>query len=195
MSLFYSCGAFLLNIARNSRPDIRHLSDDNIAEISSGQARSSGNALATDTSEPNLSTTGRHQDSSQLGLSESSSAPSMSMTPSASGVGPNLTASTPTAVEQVSAQTIRPKLMSHGRSKSVSNRLSFSPGFGASSLSTLSLASCIQRMTSLLFDALSLRWNYCESASASGRAALWCAIGQADRERAQGAPQVLGFDI
>ncbi|KAF9108899.1 hypothetical protein BGX27_008185 [Mortierella sp. AM989] len=122
--------------ARNARPDIRRLSDGNIADISSGHA---GDASAIPLTIPGNST----HDSRRSGLdfSESASTMSMTITPSTSSHGLESAAATPLAADQASTQTARPKLMNHGRSKSVSNRVSFSPGFGESPISTLSSTS------------------------------------------------------
>ncbi|KAF8934346.1 hypothetical protein BGZ58_005774 [Dissophora ornata] len=122
--------------ARNARPDIRRLSDGNIAEISSGQAGISDDATALVNTEP----------APKAPLSKSPSVASAMITPSASIFGLDSAASTPTASDQASAQTVRPRLMNHGRSKSVTNRVSFSPSFAASALSTLSSPSSIHHM-------------------------------------------------
>ncbi|KAF9177830.1 hypothetical protein BGZ50_008317 [Haplosporangium sp. Z 11] len=128
--------------ARNARPDIRRLSDGNFAEISTGHA---GSASATSLSSlaATIVNVSAEQNEQQIvrdpvprTLSESSSSLSVAMT-SSSGVE-----TTP------SVQTVRPRLMNHGRSKSVSSRVSFSLGFSVAPLSTLSSSSSVHRMKS-----------------------------------------------
>ncbi|KAF9352546.1 hypothetical protein BGX26_009666 [Mortierella sp. AD094] len=132
--------------ARNARPDIRRLSNGDMAEISLGHA---GGADAI----PQATSVGSNHDSksplkqqdSGSEFYESPSAMSMTVTPSVSGQGLNYMAATPSAADQTSTQTVRPRSMKHGRSKSVSNRVSFSPGFGGPSLSTLSSPTSVHR--------------------------------------------------
>ncbi|ORZ20087.1 hypothetical protein BCR41DRAFT_35272 [Lobosporangium transversale] len=66
--------------------------------------------------------------------------------PSTSGIGLEFAATVPLVVDKASTQITRPRLTNHGRSKSVSNRVSFSPGFGSSSLSTLSSSTSIHQI-------------------------------------------------
>ncbi|KAF9083989.1 hypothetical protein BGX23_010933 [Mortierella sp. AD031] len=121
--------------ARNARPDIRRLSNGNIAEIASGNAVASDSA-ANAAFETAAATT--NTEPKQL----SESPPLMpTMTPSTSGVQLELDASSPTTTDRNSMQTARPRLMNHGRSKSVSNRVSFSPGFSSSLSNALSSSS------------------------------------------------------
>ncbi|KAF9377526.1 hypothetical protein CPC16_011786 [Podila verticillata] len=133
--------------ARNARPDIRRLSDGNIADIATGNAGASE------------APTGAAGDSVFRGQSTeaiTSEEPSTTVLPPSSGLtmspsvssatGLDTAASSPSSNSRSSAQTVRPRLMNHGRSKSVSNRVSFSPGFGTSTLSTLSSSPSIHRM-------------------------------------------------
>lgn len=132
-------------IARNARPDIRRLSDGNIADIAVGNVGASealgavGNDIFSGESEEAI--VPDEPPSSVLPLSSG-----LTMSPSASSTTGLDTAASPSSNSRSSAQTVRPRLMNHGRSKSVSNRVSFSPGFGASTLSTLSSSSSIHRM-------------------------------------------------
>ncbi|GJJ69241.1 serine/threonine-protein kinase RIM15 [Entomortierella parvispora] len=148
--------------ARNARPDIRRLSNGNITDISSGNvagpdhsddAQTLGASALRVPQQPS-------QDDSLRRLSDSPSAMSIS-----SQLQPQLTqpqqqnqqqspiptspaftvastspsirsVSTVAATDRASIQTIRPRLMNHGRSKSVSNRVSFSPSATASAAAT-----------------------------------------------------------
>ncbi|KAF9954193.1 hypothetical protein BGZ65_004193 [Modicella reniformis] len=123
--------------ARNARPDIRRLSDGNIAEISTGNA--SNTTMLTNEA-------GCGSKSGQMLLDPSST---LCESPSI------LPISNPPRIEHAlelpgtdlsSLQAVRPRLMNHGRSKSVSNRVSFSPGLGASSIPTLSSSSSVQHL-------------------------------------------------
>ncbi|KAF9910233.1 hypothetical protein EC991_006961 [Linnemannia zychae] len=129
--------------ARNARPDIRRLSNGNMAEIASGNAIVSDNA-ANDTFD-NAAATSNNTSSKQLepnaDLTESPSMLPTTVTPSTSVLDLESRTASPTPTERTSMQTVRPRLMNHGRSKSVSNRVSFSPGFGSSLSNTLSSSS------------------------------------------------------
>ncbi|KAG0023885.1 hypothetical protein BGZ81_007899 [Podila clonocystis] len=132
--------------ARNARPDIRRLSDGNIADIAAGNVGAS-ETLAGDVgnnifnSDSTVATV-RDEPSSTV-LPPSSG---LTMSPSASSTtGVETAASSPSSNSRSSVQTVRPRLTNHGRSKSVSNRVSFSPGYGTSTLSTLSSSSSIHR--------------------------------------------------
>ncbi|KAG0280247.1 hypothetical protein BGZ96_001616 [Linnemannia gamsii] len=127
--------------ARNARPDIRRLSNGNIAEIASGNAAvSDGVANNTfDTADGRSNSASKHLDPNVALTASPSLMPTM--TPSTSAVDLHSGSSSPTPTERTSMQTVRPRLMNHGRSKSVSNRVSFSPGFGSSLSNTLSSSS------------------------------------------------------
>ncbi|KAI1297543.1 hypothetical protein EDD11_007099, partial [Mortierella claussenii] len=154
--------------ARNARPDIRRLSNGNIAEISSGHAANSASGAvgAGSGSAPilnnmlNLSDQdsrppGRQQLQVPLAgpLSESPSRMPESIVPSISSIAfDSITAahvalagsgSGASGDQEVAGQAVRPRWMNHGRSKSASNRISFSLGFGATSLSQLSSSTSI----------------------------------------------------
>ncbi|KAG0053943.1 hypothetical protein BGZ83_000169, partial [Gryganskiella cystojenkinii] len=131
--------------ARNARPDIRRLSNGNIADISSGnvgipeesqdpaymkeQQRSdpferlspSPSMISVALSQSHLQT----EQSYQQQQPPSPALTSLSSSPSLRSV------STVAATDRASIQTIRPRLANHGRSKSVSNRVSFSPSASA----------------------------------------------------------------
>ncbi|KAG0371496.1 hypothetical protein BGX24_001582, partial [Mortierella sp. AD032] len=129
--------------ARNARPDIRRLSNGNMAEIASGNAAVS-DSTANDTFD-NVAAT-NNSSSKQLdpntALTESPSMmPTTTMTPSTSALDLGAATSSSASTERTSMQTVRPRLMNHGRSKSVSNRVSFSPGFSTSLSNTLSSSS------------------------------------------------------
>ncbi|KAF9337656.1 hypothetical protein BG006_003569 [Podila minutissima] len=131
--------------ARNARPDIRRLSDGNIADISAGNVGAS-ETLAGAVSD-NVFNSGLAEaivpDESSTTVSPPSTG--LTMSPSASITRLVTAASSPSSNSRSSAQTVRPRLMNHGRSKSVSNRVSFSPAFGGSPLSTLSSSSSVHR--------------------------------------------------
>ncbi|KAF9580689.1 hypothetical protein BGW38_002566, partial [Lunasporangiospora selenospora] len=130
--------------ARNARPDIRRLSDGNIDEISSGNA---GPSMTLSVPELDYGVGDRmFAEATTPVLSESPLAASpMMMTPSGSGAQFSPSSS---MADRTSIQTVRPRLMNHGRSKSVSNRVSFSPGLSTASFSALSSSSSIHRMRS-----------------------------------------------
>ncbi|KAG0351028.1 hypothetical protein BGZ54_003456 [Gamsiella multidivaricata] len=133
--------------ARNARPDIRRLSNGNIAEISSGQVCGGSTTMSiSQIIDVDLKAGSKVVMKSTTVFSESPAATPVTVTPSASTMSLDSAATTPTAADQSSIQTVRPRLMNHGRSKSVSNRISFSPGFGVSPLSSLSPSSSIHRM-------------------------------------------------
>ncbi|KAF9338670.1 hypothetical protein BGZ91_008234, partial [Linnemannia elongata] len=127
--------------ARNARPDIRRLSNGNMAEIASGNAAVSDNAAnATfDNAASSRSSASKQLDTNIVLTASPSMMPTM--TPSTSVVDLESVTSSPNTTELTSMQTVRPRLMNHGRSKSVSNRVSFSPGFGSSLSNTLSSSS------------------------------------------------------
>ncbi|KAF9537926.1 hypothetical protein EC957_007444, partial [Mortierella hygrophila] len=127
--------------ARNARPDIRRLSNGNIAEIASGNAVVSDNAAnATfDNAASSRSSASKQLDPNIVLTASPSMIPTM--TPSTSAAELESGSSSLSSTEQTSMQTVRPRLMNHGRSKSVSNRVSFSPGFGSSLSNTLSSSS------------------------------------------------------
>ncbi|KAG0337549.1 hypothetical protein BG004_007604 [Podila humilis] len=136
--------------ARNARPDIRRLSDGNIADISAGNVGAGNEQLSAPEGEALCKSALEIEScrTSELQGQLAGVPPSCKLTtpPSASPIfGANTTAS-PQAISRTSSQTMRPRLMNHGRSKSVSNRVSFSPGFGAASLSTLSSSSSIHKL-------------------------------------------------
>ncbi|KAF9364746.1 hypothetical protein BGX34_000550 [Mortierella sp. NVP85] len=134
--------------ARNARPDIKRLSDGNIAEISSGYVSSgAGAALESNEVDPGSTTPARFLDPTTA-LSESPPKFSSSPIASATGTMPSSEPAAPLAFEPISAHLARPKLMNHGRSKSVSNRVSFSPGLGASTFSALMSSASIQNLRS-----------------------------------------------
>ncbi|KAG9323371.1 hypothetical protein KVV02_007485 [Mortierella alpina] len=140
--------------SRNARPDIRRLSDGNIAEISSGNVGGSHGStvtLTTDVPETrgSVSMQKQQEESASLMASFSDSpavaaVPVMASSQSSQSQDSVLTHSPSPSMnmDRNSINTIRPRLMNHGRSKSVSNRVSFSP------LSTLSSTSSIHRMKS-----------------------------------------------
>ncbi|KAF9120042.1 hypothetical protein BGW39_011706 [Mortierella sp. 14UC] len=134
--------------ARNARPDIRRLSNGNMAEIASGKAAVSDNA-ANDTFD-NAAVTSNNTSSKQLepnaALTEYPSMLPTTMTPSISAVDLESGTSSPSPTERMSMQTARPRLMNHGRSKSVSNRVSFSPGFPTHSNTLSSSSSSLHRI-------------------------------------------------
>ncbi|KAG0206964.1 hypothetical protein BGX28_001713 [Mortierella sp. GBA30] len=169
--------------ARNARPDIRRLSDGNIAEISSGNAAGGvAGSNPSSTEFPELEGAGPvtgsggsvnpEQQPQQESLPQPPSTTTatttrmaplsdMSSTNVSLGQGSDSTtfhhrsqsATTTTAIDgssnsisadRTSFNTFRPRLMNHGRSKSVSNRVSFSP----LSVLSSSTSSSIHRMRS-----------------------------------------------
>ncbi|KAF9394164.1 hypothetical protein BGX21_010466 [Mortierella sp. AD011] len=136
--------------ARNARPDIRRLSNGDITEISLGHAGGADAIPQTSSVSSNHDPKPSLMQDSRSGFYESPSVMSMTVTPSVSGQGLSSMAEAPSteapsAADQTSTQTVRPRSSKHGRSKSVSNRVSFSPGFVRPSLSTLSSSSSIHR--------------------------------------------------
>ncbi|KAG0081056.1 hypothetical protein BGZ92_000384, partial [Podila epicladia] len=132
--------------ARNARPDIRRLSDGNIADISAG------NVGASETLAEAVGDSVFNSESAEAIVPDESSttvlpcSTGLTMSPSASSAtGLDTTTSSPSSNSRSSAQTVRPRLTNHGRSKSVSNRVSFTPGYGGSTLSTLSSSSTAHR--------------------------------------------------
>ncbi|CAO3574708.1 unnamed protein product [Mortierella alpina] len=141
--------------ARNARPDIRRLSDGNIAEISSGNVGGPNGSTVTPTAE--VTETGDSV-SMQKQQQEAAAPPVASFSDSTTATAePAKTTSqlsqsqdaivthspsSSMSMDRNSVSTIRPRLINHGRSKSVSTRVSFSP------LSTLSSTSSIHRMKS-----------------------------------------------
>ncbi|KAF8978205.1 hypothetical protein BGZ46_006723 [Entomortierella lignicola] len=130
--------------ARNARPDIKRLSNGDIAEISLGHA--SVGVPIPQTSSGRSDYDSKSPLDSEFILPESPPSMSTTITPSVSGQGLDSIAATPSAADQSSGQNVRPKLSKHGRSKSASNRVSFTPVFGGPSLSTLSSSSSVHRM-------------------------------------------------
>ncbi|KAF9557903.1 hypothetical protein EC968_007398, partial [Mortierella alpina] len=136
--------------ARNARPDIRRLSDGNIAEISSGNVGGPNGSTVPLTTEV-LETGGQQQQQESASpLASFSDSPTVAAVPAMASSQPSQTLDTvlthspspSMCMDRNSIHTIRPRLMNHGRSKSASNRVSFSP------LSTLSSTSSIHRMKS-----------------------------------------------
>jgi len=135
-------------LARNARPDIKRLSDGNIAEISSGYVSSGPGAELEPNEVDQESTASPRFLDPTTALSESPPKLSSSPIASASGMMPSSEPAAPLPFEPISAHLARPKLMNHGRSKSVSNRVSFSPGLGASTFSALISSASIQNLRS-----------------------------------------------
>ncbi|KAF9416736.1 hypothetical protein BGZ94_010149 [Podila epigama] len=142
--------------ARNARPDIRRLSNGNIVDIASGNvgADASSTAAANDMGhsdvveqqQSEVDTPEAAPETMVPSVVESSTCSSRSI---AVTVSPDALPPPPTTnTDGVSSQPARPRRMNHGRSKSVSNRVSFSPGFGAVALSPLSSSGSIHRVRS-----------------------------------------------
>ncbi|KAG0219966.1 hypothetical protein BGX31_011114 [Mortierella sp. GBA43] len=131
--------------ARNARPDIKRLSDGNIAEISAGYASGeAGSAVPIIEAENGAVGTKRFLDPSSA-LSESPPRFSSSMMSYTSGT--TLTSETATpAAEPLATPKPRPRLNFHGRSKSVTNRVSFSPSLSGPSMSSLSSSASAQHL-------------------------------------------------
>ncbi|KAK3809909.1 MAG: hypothetical protein JOS17DRAFT_764568, partial [Linnemannia elongata] len=112
-----------------------------MAEIASGNAATSDNAAnATfDNAAASRNSASKQLDTNIILTASPTMLPTM--TPSTSAVDLESGTSSPNSTERTSTQTARPRLMNHGRSKSVSNRVSFSPGFGSSLSNTLSSSS------------------------------------------------------